>query len=345
MKNHKVKKITGIIAAATIALGITACGSADSSTVSIDEPGVAKSASAEAEKTVIRFADMPGFFPVVVAQEKGFFDEQLSQYNATVEVIEFTGGGPAVNESFTAKEIEFAIMGDLPVASAVANGNDNKIIGYSSAKGGDDVLVVRADSGIEKPADLAGHKIGVAVGQISHGELLKILQSAGLSESDVEIVNLSNADCVAALEAGEIDATQNYLTNVAPSIESGADFKVIADAKGLGFSNIVFAARNDYITENPEIATAVVKALNEAIEFINSNKEEAVAIVSRSNGKSENVNGQIYDVYDHYITIGDTELANIQQVFDFAYDNGLITTAQSTDNIVDLTYLKNAGLE
>ena len=302
-----------------------------------------ESAPASSEHITIRFADQPGFIPVLVAQEKGFFDEQLSAYNASVELIEYTGGGPAINESFVAGEIEYAIIGDLPVASANANGIDTKIIAYSATKGGDDVLVVRSDSGIESVADLKGKKIGVAVGQISHGELIKILQNAGLTENDVEIVNLSNTDSIAALTAGEIDAAQNYLTVVASAIENGAELSTIANAEGLGFSNIVFAARGDFARENPEITVAVLKALQQAVDYLNENKDDSVAIAAAASGRSEAVMSQIYDVYDQHLELGDKELSDIQNVLDFAYANSLITVPLTTDDIVDRTYIEQIG--
>ncbi|HEU5370656.1 MAG TPA: ABC transporter substrate-binding protein [Ktedonobacterales bacterium] len=76
-------------------------------------------------------------------------------------------------------------------------------------------LIVPANSPIHTAADLRGHTIGTpgAYGETYFG-LLALLQSAGLSQSDVKIQNIGFSQ-VAALLGHKVDAVMGYVNNEA----------------------------------------------------------------------------------------------------------------------------------
>lgn len=338
-----MKKRIGLLLITVLALSLAACGSSENK----ESSGTSKEAAKkeEGETVTVRIANQPGFYPVALAENQGFFEKELEGLNAEVEIIEYTGGGPAITESFTAKEIDFGILGDLPVASAVTNGADLKIISYSSLKEKGDILVAKKDSGIESVKDLKGKKVGVAVGQIAHGELLKLLEEAGLSEEDVEIVNIPYKDAITAMDTGDIDASMNYVEAVVPANEKGAELITISDATGLGFSTIVFAGRTEFTEKYPEITEAILKALDDANAYKQEHKEEAVKSVAQSSGYTTSILEETWKVYDCYVQIGEKELNNMQNVFDFAFAQGLIQKELSVEDVVDTKYLEKAGLQ
>jgi NitT/TauT family transport system substrate-binding protein len=55
-------------------------------------------------------------------------------------------------------------------------------------------------------ADLQGQRVGVESGSISHFVLLRALEQAGLSETDVEIVHTGVHEAIDAIERGTVDA-------------------------------------------------------------------------------------------------------------------------------------------
>lgn len=338
-----MKKKIGLLLITVFVLSLAACGNSEDKKGGATSEETAK--EKEGETITVRIANQPGFYPIALAESQGFFEKELEGLNAEVEIIEYTGGGPAITESFTAEEIDFGIMGDLPVASAVTNGTDLKIISYSSLKEKGDILVAKKDSGIKSVKDLKGKKVGVAVGQIAHGELLKLLEEAGLSEEDVEIVNIPFKDAITALDTGDIDASMNYVEAVVPANENGADLVTISDATGLGFSTIVFAGRTEFAKEHPEITAAILKALDDANTYKQEHKEEAIASVAENSGYTTSILEETWKVYDCYVQIGETELNNMQNVFDFAFAQGLIQKELSVEDVVDTQYLEKAGLQ
>src|SRR5260221_3919289 len=125
---------------------------------------------------------LPAFGPIQIAQGKGYF-------TAAGLDVSFAGGRGGVD---VAKQVG---AGNAPLGGIVAdgpimvrgNGVPVKIVAVFGGKGFMQ-LVVREDSGIEKPADLKGKTITVMSYQdTTFYALLGLLASAGLTQNDVDI--------------------------------------------------------------------------------------------------------------------------------------------------------------
>ena len=133
--------------------------------------------------------------------EKEFADDP----NIKIEWTFFKGAGPAVNEGFANDQLDFAYQGDLPALIGRATGLKTK---YLLASGARKPLYLAAakDSGIKSIEDLKGRKIALQRGTNGHLAAIKILEAHGLTERDVQVVNLDSAGTVAALTSKDIDA-------------------------------------------------------------------------------------------------------------------------------------------
>ncbi len=77
-----------------------------------------------------------------------------------------------------------------------------------------DVVIAKASSGITKPADLKGKRIGIPGRYGSSWIMLQaLLKSAGLTTSDVKIVEYPDFGQAAALQQGAVDAATGFLNN------------------------------------------------------------------------------------------------------------------------------------
>jgi len=138
--------------------------------------------------------------------------------------------------------------------------------------------VVAADSPIASLADLRGRKIAVTKGTDPYFFLLRSLREAGLSASDVEIINLQHADGKVALERGEVDAWAGLDPHMAQTeLEQGS--KLIYRNPGFntyGFLN----ARTAFLEAYPEYTSRVLDAYERARRWIIDNPEEAAQILA-----------------------------------------------------------------
>ena len=125
---------------------------------------------------------LPAFGPIQLAQGKGYFNE------AGLDVSFAVGrGGVDVAKQVGAGNAPLGgIVADGPIMVR-GNGVPVKIVAVFGGKGFMQ-LVVREDSGIEKPADLKGKTITVMSYQdTTFYALLGLLASVGLTQNDVNI--------------------------------------------------------------------------------------------------------------------------------------------------------------
>ena len=199
--------LSTLLLAATVALGAAA-------------------AKAEDAPATIRFGDVGfGFgtpFGVglqAIADAKGFIADEFKGTPTKVEFTYFTGTGPAINEALSNGQLDFASYGAVPNIIGKANGLDTVIL---ASYGGTTIFgAARPDLDIKSIADLKGKKVAIQKATIIHWGLITALKNAGVSEKDITIVDLKNADQLAAIAAKSVDAV------------FGADFLLPLEAKGV----------------------------------------------------------------------------------------------------------------
>lgn len=187
--------------------------------------------------------------------------------NVKIEWTFFKGAGPAVNEGFANDQLDFAYQGDLPSLIGRATGLKTKYLLASGARK-PLYLAVAKDSGIKKIEDLKGRKIALQRGTNGHLSAIKILQAHGLSERDVQVVNLDSAGTVAALSSKDIDAAfgDTQLINLAAKGSADVIYTTKGDDPRFG-RNAGIIGREAFIDAHPEITQRVVDAFVKAAQW------------------------------------------------------------------------------
>jgi NitT/TauT family transport system substrate-binding protein len=151
-----------------------------------------------AEPLKIGYSDWPGWVAWEVGIEKGWFKEE--GVDVQFEWFDYV----ASMDAFAAGQLD---------AVGMTNG-DTLVTGSTGAKGimilmndysnGNDMIIGKA--GIDSVKDLKGKKIGVEVGFVGHLLLLNALEKNGLTEKDVELVNVPTNETPQVLASGDVDA-------------------------------------------------------------------------------------------------------------------------------------------
>jgi NMT1/THI5 like len=98
-------------------------------------------------------------------------------------------------------------------------------------------------AGLKTPADLAGKKVALVVGQDSQYVVDRLLSKNGLTSNDYSLVNLPESSDLAALFSGQVDAIVASPITAAEAIANGG--KVIANAAGIlnGFDPLLMTPK------------------------------------------------------------------------------------------------------
>jgi sulfonate transport system substrate-binding protein len=184
-------------AAAVVALGLaglTACDSASGS----DAPQLAADADLPAKVpagTVLRVGDPA----TETAIKAAGLDQELEDEGVKVEWANISGG-PKTLEAFRAHALDVGSAQDIPPLFAEWTGTDVRIVATSSRADALNHAVyqlgIAPSVDVRSLADLKGKKIAYSPGQAQGALVLRVLAEAGLTQDDVELVEMQSVDDV-----------------------------------------------------------------------------------------------------------------------------------------------------
>lgn len=212
----------------------------------------------------------------LVLHKFGWLDEDLKKDGVAVKWVQSAGSNKA-NEFLSSGAGDFGSTAGAAALLARTNGVPIKSI-YIYSKPEWAALVVSKDSPVQQVADLKGKKIAATRGTDPFFFLLRSLKEVGLSQSDVEIVNLQHSDGRLALERGQVDAWAGLDPHMAASeIKNGS--KLLhrnIDFNTFGTLNV----REEFLKQYPQYVARVLAQYERARLWILANPDEAAQILA-----------------------------------------------------------------
>ncbi len=294
----------------------------------------------DSESVKIRFAVQPGDIQPFVAEKLGYFEDA----GLDVELIQFSYGPPII-EAFTSKAVDFGLLGDLPVYSGIANNVDLKIIGTYSSSSISKGLLVRDDANIKELSDLKGKKVAVPFGSNSQPLLYLFLEKGGLTEEDVEIINLSFTDSVTSIIAGDIQAAVVGEPQLSLASAEGNGVSIFSDATGLKLFVNPIIGRGEFTDKYPELTSKFLGALEKAAEYATENVDEAATIASDATEIDEYAVKANLTKNELYLALPQEKIDALVTGAEQAYEFELIKEKIDILSYIDTSYLEAAGVQ
>jgi sulfonate transport system substrate-binding protein len=260
---------------AVLGLLLAACGAAPAST------GAAPSASAAATSSPadpalaeLRLDYATYSPPSLVLKKQGLVEAALK--GTTIKWVYSAGSSNALN-FLQGSAIDFGSTAGSAALLSRANGNPVKTV-YIYEQPEWTALVVGKDSTAKSITDLKGKKIAAQKGTDPYFFLLRTLNQAGLSQSDIQYVNLPHAEGRTALERGQVDAWSGLDPHMAAS-ELQAGSKLIyrnKDFNTYGFLN----GREEFVKKYPETTKKLIGLYEQAKQWIVDHPDDAAKILA-----------------------------------------------------------------
>ncbi|MEO5724378.1 MAG: NrtA/SsuA/CpmA family ABC transporter substrate-binding protein [Ilumatobacteraceae bacterium] len=221
------------------------------------------------------------------AVDKGLFEK----HGITVDRVT-VGGGSAAIAAVTTGAVDIGFTNGLSAIQAYAQGFPLKVVlgAYENAYPTDPktgrAAIANVKSGVEKPCDLEGKKVGVTeLGNIGYQYWLAWLREKGCNVENVNFVTIPAGQIAAALESRRIDAMETGGNAVQDLVNRGIA-KRIGDPMGETTGRTEYAmyiANNDFISKNPNELKAFAAAMNESLAQISDpkNLDEATALAAK----------------------------------------------------------------
>lgn len=212
----------------------------------------------------------------LILKYHGWAEEAFEKDGVKVEWTLSQGSNKAL-EFLTSNSIDF---GSAAGAATLITKSKNVPIKniYISSTPEWTALVTKNDS-IKNVKDLKGKKVAATYGTDPYIFLLRSLDEVGLSEKDIEFINLQHQDGYQALIKGDVDAWAGLDPIMATAeIESGATlFHRNVDFNTYNFLNV----RSEFAEKHPEAVEKVIEVYEKARKWIIENPDKAIEILSK----------------------------------------------------------------
>jgi len=230
-----------------------------------------------------------GYFPninhaqAVIGLGRGDFQTALGD---DVEVTtQIFNAGPSAIEALFANQIDVAYIGPGPAINGYVRSDGEALRIISGAASGGAVFVVRNDSGINSPQDLANKKFATPEpGNTQDIALRNYLLDNGLNTiekgGNVEVLTAKNADIVTLFLTKQIDGAWVPEPWGETLVKEGGG-KIFVDERDLWppegkFVTAHIIAKPDYLQNNPDVIKKLLEAHINVTNWINSDKTAAI---------------------------------------------------------------------
>lgn len=286
----------------------------------------------------------PGYAYAFIAQEKGFFvkngvDVELVLKQNNAESVQLYKNGEV--DGF------FDVFTDVIIINS--EGIPTKVVYVTDYSISTDVIIARPE--IQSASDLKGKTVSFEdINTFSHLFVLKVLDKAGIEETDVFFKIVSPMDVLNAMEKRHIDAGHTWEPITSRALQKG--YKIIARAGDIpGVITDVLAFHAHLIQERPDDIQRIVKSLLEARNFLDSNRAEALEIMARTEGITrEETESGIRGVYllnlnENINTMKDSkEAASLYRSFDtiteFYFRSGQLSEKPDFETVVEPKFVE-----
>lgn len=252
------KKAAAIVMVLVMCLGmLTGCG------------GSGKSGSDGKKVYKLGISPYPAFYTWYIAEAEGFFEDR----GIDVELVYFPVYSDSVQAFSTGQVDMLSVAMPDTIAPYINDIGLETVLILDNSNGADGLV---AKEGINELKDLKGKSIATEYGTIEHFFLLSMLDTVGLTEKDINFVNLSISDSGPAFLADSVDAASLWEPTLSTALEKEGSKLLVSseDTPGLIVDELVVS--KDMADNGKEDIEKVINAYFDCLEFYSENEEKAL---------------------------------------------------------------------
>lgn len=295
-------------------------------------------------KVVIGTAKDPNLAAqIVVAREKGYFDA----VGLEADIKYFPSGGDLL-AAFVGGSVQFGSSGSTPTTILRSRPFPLVIVAQISDISGAQQIIAGPD--VTHMADLRGKKIGLLKGTASEALFEAVIASQGMTSDQFEVVNLGPAEMVQAFQRRDVDAVALWEPHTTRARKLGNGRTLVSGttsyfngeekaARVYGDHAVLFTSEA-YLAENPTTVRMLLDALNQASAYIETNRQDAVAILAREFGLADSEMDDIVSVNDYTLAIDKTMIDDINALAAFLKTRGKIAAVENAGDWIDAEPLR-----
>ncbi|WP_236685913.1 putative urea ABC transporter substrate-binding protein [Pseudoxanthomonas suwonensis] len=215
-----------------------------------------------------------GWMPWGYAQEAGIVDRWADKYGIDLELVQMNDYIESVNQYTAGRFAGVSVTNMDALTIPAAGGVDTTVLIVGDYSNGNDGLVLKGKDGL---AQIKGQRVHLAELSVSHYLLARALESVGLGERDVSIVNTSDADIVGAWQAADTTALAAWNPQLAEILATPQAHGVFDSSQIPGEILDTLVINTQTLEARPELGKALVGIWYETLALLQAQTPEGEA--------------------------------------------------------------------
>lgn len=281
-----------------------------------------------------------GWMPWDYGDSSGIVKKWADKYDIEIDIVQINDYIESINQ-YTAGEFDACTMTNMdaltiPAASFV----DSTALVVGDFSNGNDGVVLKDKKTL---ADIKGQQVNLVELSVSHYLLARGLESVGMSERDVKVVNTSDADMVAAYTTKDVSSvvTWNPLLSEITAMPKSTKVFDSSDIPGEIIDLLVINTKT--LQENPKLAKALVGAWYEIMDKMKGDDSVLTKMATASGTDLAGYKAQLATTEMFYKAADAVKFTNSSQlpktmeyVAKFSFKHGLLGEAAADSSFIGI---------
>ena len=292
-----------------------------------------------------------GWMPWEYGAAQGIVDKWAKKYDISIDVVQLNDYVESINQ-YSAGQFDGCTMTNMDALTIpAAGGVDSTALIIGDFSNGNDGIVIKGDG--KRVADLKGMNVNLVELSVSHYLLARGLESAGLAEKDLKVVNTSDADMVAAFTTADVQAAVTWNPLLAEIAATPATTKVFDSSQIPGEIIDLMVVNSTTLKDNPALGKALTGAWYEIMATMSANTPagtSALEHMAKASGtdlagfKAQLAATKMFYSAQEAVAFATSEQlpATMAKVAEFSHSHGLLGEGAKSADAIGMSFANGA---
>tara|TARA_A100001391_G_scaffold113484_1_gene76343 strand:- start:1605 stop:2675 length:1071 start_codon:yes stop_codon:yes gene_type:complete len=289
-------------------------------------------AATEREDFKVCWSIYVGWIPWEYGNAQGIVDKWADKYGINIDVVQINDYIESINQ-YTAGQYDGCTMTNMDALTIpAAGGVDTTALIVGDFSDGNDGIILKDKT---KLADIKGQNVNLVELSVSHYLLARALETVGMSERDVTVVNTSDADLVAAYQTKDVTSVVTWNPLLSAIAEQPGAHTVFDSSDIPGEVIDLMVVNTDTLKANPKLGKALAGAWYEITAHMaddgETGKQARAAMGEIAGTDRAGFEAQLEATRMFYKPADAVKFVNspdvkttMQRVAEFSFDHGLL---------------------
>ena len=336
--NRWLKTMGVAAAAAAMGLSMASCSKKPAG----NEAAAAAAAAPADKEYTIGWTIYAGWMPWPYAEQAGIVKKWADKYHVKIKLVQINDYVESLNQ-YTAGKLDGVTSTNMDgLTIPAAGGRDSTVVMVGDYSNGNDGVVLKNGKSM---ADIKGRSVNIVANSVSQYLLARCLESAKMKNTDVKLVNTSDADMVSAFAAPGTNAMVTWNPMLLEVKKAPGATEVCDSSKIPAEIEDMLLLSTDVAKANPDVAKALAGIWYETMSIMSKDddagKAARTAMAKLSGTDLPGFDAQLKTTFLYADPKAAEAFMTGQQIVDandkvrkFSFDNGLFGQgAKSVDDI------------